>query len=194
MLSVRWEPHCTRISLHRMFLRAPSNVMDELTCYLRREVKSIAPAINRFIETNLQRLDYSDHVNPTKLYSRGEYYDLEKIYHTINKEYFNNSLELKITWFGKPKYRRRSRMTLGLYHDHLRLVKIHRFLDSPVVPTYVISYVVYHEMLHHVCRAYYDNQGRHKIHTKEFKKREEEYKHFTLAKEWILKNQNTIFY
>ena len=34
MLSVRWEPDCTKVSLHRIFLQAPRNVMDELSCYL----------------------------------------------------------------------------------------------------------------------------------------------------------------
>ncbi len=59
MLSVKWEPDCTKVSLHRMFLQAPQNVMQALACYLRGEHKNISPSIKAYIEDNLQKLDYS---------------------------------------------------------------------------------------------------------------------------------------
>ena len=37
MLSVRWEPDCTKVSLHQMFLNAPTNIMQDLACYVRQE-------------------------------------------------------------------------------------------------------------------------------------------------------------
>ncbi len=88
MLSVKWEPDCTRISLHRMFLEAPQNVMDSLACYLRREVPSVQLPVKKFIEENLRRMDYSHKLDATKLYSLGNHYNLEEIYHNINSEYF----------------------------------------------------------------------------------------------------------
>ena len=159
MLSVKWEPDCTKVSLHRMFLLAPQNIMEELACYLRREINIISPSVKAFIEYNLQKLDYSNQLDLNKLKSQGNVYNLQHLYRELNREYFNEKLDLHITWFGKPTQRSRSRVTFGLYHDPLRLIKIHRRLDSPAFPDYVVSYVIYHEMLHHVCPSYVDERG-----------------------------------
>lgn len=193
MLSVKWEPDCTRVSLHRMFLQAPRNVMEALACYLRREDKNIAPSVKAFIEDNLKKLDYSHTLDMQKLYSQGNIYDLQQIYKDLNEEYFDCKLSLYITWFGKPIPKNRSRVTFGLYHDPLRLIKINKILDSPAYPDYLVSYVVYHEMVHHVCPAYFDQNGQHRIHSKEFKEREAEFRYFNMAQDWIKKNQANFF-
>ena len=96
-----------KVSLHRMFLKAPQNVMNALACYLRREEKSIAPAIRAFIEDNLKNLDYSHQLDHTKLYSQGHVSNLKHIYDDLNREYFRSKLNLSITWFGKFTQRNR---------------------------------------------------------------------------------------
>ncbi len=103
------------------------------------------------------------------------------------------NLNLTITWFGKPGLRNRSRVTFGLYHDPLKLIKIHRLLDSPSFPEYLVSYVIYHEMLHCVCPAYVDEKGVNRIHSKEFKEKETEFCHYELAQEWIREHQELFF-
>ncbi len=50
MLSVRWNPDLTSVSLHRMFLQAPQNVMEELACYLAKPKKGLSAAVKEFIE------------------------------------------------------------------------------------------------------------------------------------------------
>lgn len=193
MLSVKWEPDHTKVSLHRIFLQAPKNVMDALACYLRHEDGVIAPAVKAFIEDNLRHLDYSHQLDRKKLYSQGHVYNLQHIYNDLNREYFDNKLNLNITWFGKAFQKRRSRVTFGLYYDPVRLIKVNRLLDSPSFPDYFISYVVYHEMVHHVCPAYFDEKGQHQIHTKEFKEKESKFRHFELAQQWIKENQACFF-
>lgn len=193
MLSVRWDPDCTKVSLHKMFLSAPQNIMDHLACYLKREKKEISTEVRAFIETSLKKLDYSWQLDPKKLHVKGNIYHLGDIYDQVNKEYFNGDLDLMITWFGKPLQRNRSRVTFGLYHDQLRLIKINRLMDTPSFPDYVVSFVVYHEMLHHVCPSYYDTKGRHHVHSKEFKAKEQVFKHYHLATEWIKNNQSSLF-
>lgn len=193
MLSVRWEPDCTKVSLHKMFLRAPQNVMDHLACYLRREKKSISPEVREFIESNLKKLDYSWRLDLEKLQARGRVYHLDKIFDQINQQYFEGKLDLHITWFGSALHRNRSRITFGLFHDQLRLIKINRLMDSPLFPEYVVAFVVYHEMLHYACPSYYDEKGRHHVHSKEFKEQERAYEHFHAADQWIKKNQGTFF-
>lgn len=193
MLSVKWDPDCTKVSLHRMFLGAPKNVMQELACYLRREHKRLAPNIKAYIETNIQKLDYSSDLNPNLLATKGRYYDLQKNYDDLNKEYFNGKLNLYITWFGKTLRRPRTRITFGLYHDPLRLIKINRFLDNPSIPKFLISYIIYHEMLHFVCPSYVDERGLKQIHSKEFKERERKFRHYEAAQKWIKNNQEALF-
>lgn len=193
MLSVKWEPDCTQVSLHRIFLQAPKNVMEALACYLRQEDEAIAPMVRAYIEDKIKALDYSHLVDHSKLCTQGAVYDLKKIYNELNEEYYGGKLDLAITWFGKPKQRPRSRVTFGLYHDALRLIKINRFLDAPTFPDYLVAYVVFHEMVHHVCPAYTDSKGYHHIHTKEFKKEEAKFRHFALAQRWIKENQATLF-
>lgn len=193
MLSVRWEPDCARVSLHRMFLQAPQNVMQALACYIKKEDKIIDPNIRFFIEENVKKLDYSHLLDRDKLCTQGTVYNLKKIYHELNRDYFNNKLALNITWFGKPTLRCKSHVTFGLYYDPIRLIKINRLLDSPSFPDYLVSYVVYHEMLHHVCPSYHDEKGFHRIHTKEFKAREAKYRHFQLAQHWIKDHHENLF-
>lgn len=193
MLSVRWDPDCTKVSMHRMFLEAPKNVMDDLACYLLRKNQQIGPTIKSFIETNLKRYDYTYQINQDKLISQGTVYDLREIYDEINDEYFDRKLDLYITWFGKHNQKNRSRVTFGLYHDPLRLIKIHRLLDSRTFPDYVVNYVVFHEMVHHVCPSYVDEKGIHRIHSKEFKEMEASYHDYDKALKWIKSNQKQFF-
>jgi len=193
MLSVKWESDCTKVSLHRMFLQAPLNIMQDLTCYLKREKKTLAPSIKAYIEDNLQKLDYSHELNLNKLQTQGEVYNLKLIYDYLNKEYFQDKLKLHITWFGKSSNHNRSRITFGLYYDPLKLIKINRLLDQSYFPIYFVEYVVYHEMLHYVCPTFVDERGQKHIHSKEFKAREKKIKNFDLAQKWVKTHQNELF-
>ncbi len=193
MLSVKWEPDCTKVSLHRMFLQAPQNVMQALACYLKGEHKKLAPSIKAYIESNLQRLDYSHELDLSKLDTKGRIYDLEKIYHHLNRQYFDCPLGLHITWFGERRRRICKRVTFGLYHDPLRLIKVNRLLDNQRFPDYFVAYVIYHEMLHYICPAYVDKNGHKHIHSKQFKEREKDFKYFKQAQQWIRDNQNYLF-
>lgn len=193
MLSVRWEPNITKVSMHRMFLTAPQNVMDDLACYLLKKENQIAPTIKAFIETNLKKLDYTNLVDKSKLISSGSVYNLDEIYSRLNCEYFNRKLNLSITWFGRHNQKNRSRATFGLYHEPMKLIKIHRMLDSHIFPDYVVDFVVYHEMLHHVCPSYVDEKGITRIHSKAFKEKESHFKEFSRAQKWIKTNQTHFF-
>lgn len=193
MLSVKWEPDCTRVSIHRMFLEAPRKVMDALISYLKQEQKNISPTIREFIETNLRKLDYSHLLNPETIETKGEIFDLREIYNKLNRDYFNEKLNLNITWFGRPNQKAKSQVTFGLYHDQLKLIKIHRLLDDPSTPDYVIEFVVYHEMVHCVCPGYFDEKGCHRIHSKEFKAQEMQFEDYHEAVTWLKKHYTNHF-
>lgn len=193
MLSVKWEPYCTKVSVHRMFLQAPRNVMHELATYLRQKRRPLPTGLKAYIENNLHKLDYSSQLDLDKLTPQGRVYDLQQIYEELNEIYFNNKLKLYITWFGKPFRSTSSRFTFGLYHDPLKLIKINKLLDSHNFPPYLVYFIVYHEMVHHVCPSYVDDRGIKHIHSKEFKEQEKKFQYFDLAEKWIKNNQKYFF-
>lgn len=193
MLSVRWEPDHTRVSLHRMFLSAPTDVVDALAYYLKKSNHSLAPSVKAYIAQYRQKLDYSGSLDPRELKHEGRIYNLKKIYNDINEEYFEGKLRLNITWFGESVCRNKTRISFGLYHDTLRLIKINRILDKRYVPEYFIRYVIFHEMLHHVCPPHVDEGGTNRIHSNEFKRREKHFAEYHQAIQWIRNNRNKVF-
>ncbi len=193
MLSVKWEPDCTKVSLHRMFLNAPQNIMDELACYLKGKQKKLAPSVKAYIEDNLQTLDYSHQLDVSKLETKGNVFNLNKIYRHLNRSYFDNALDLFITWFGNDQKKPGQKITFGLFNDILRLIKINRLLDHDYIPTYLIEYVIYHEMLHCVYPTYVDSKGMKHIHSKEFKEREKQFKYYQEARRWMKENEEFLF-
>ena len=108
MLSVKWGTDYTKISMHKMFLDAPQNIMDSLVCYLKREEPMISPAVKMFISDNLKTTAYKKQIDKSNLEVKGNFYNLKELYDDLNKEYFHNKLELNITWFGKGNERARS--------------------------------------------------------------------------------------
>jgi len=193
MLSVKWNQDFTHVSLHRMFLEAPQNVIEELIGYLRDQDKSTCTSIREYINLNLQNYDYSTRLNPKKMETAGRIYDLKEFYDDVNREYFEGQLDLNITWYGRPSRRRRTTMTFGLYEQAKRLVKIHRTIDSVKYPEFFISFIVYHEMLHHVCPSYYDDRGRHQVHSREFKAKEREFRYYDQVQRWMKEHHDSFF-
>lgn len=125
--------------------------------------------------------------------TQGEHYDLHAIYERLNAYYFNGELDLSITWFGHPHRQVKSQRVLGLFDFRSRLIKVHRLLDHPRFPSYFISYVVYHEMLHSVLPPLKRKKGRLRIHHGEFKKREKYFIDYEQAREFEKRNLNLFF-
>lgn len=195
MLSIQRSSSVFKVSIHQMFLEAPDHVRSALAEFIRRTKpgRTVKTVIDHFIEENLPRLDYSHKINPKQLITEGTYHDILRLYHEINEEYFAGKLDLRITWYGRIAKKQRNQITFGLYVDSTRLVKVHRILDSPLVPAYFVKYVIYHEMLHHVCPAYVDASGRKQIHSPEFRQQEMQFREYERATEWLNHNRHQFF-
>ena len=167
--------------------------MQALACYLKGKDKKLAPSIKAYIEHSLQKLDYSHELDFSALQTTGQVYDLKNMYQALNEEYFDQPLGLHITWFGEKRRSVGKRVTFGLFHDPLRLIKINRLLDNRHFPDYFVAYVIYHEMLHYVCPTYVDEKGQKHIHSKAFKEQEKKFKYFKDAQQWIRENQQYLF-
>lgn len=112
--------------------------------------------------------------------SQGKHYDLEEFFVFLNEIYFENSIpKPALTWSSKDTYR-----ILGHYDASHQTISISKSLDDLRVPPYVVSYVVYHEMLHIKHPTRYEN-GRRYVHTPAFRRDEREFSDFEEAEEWI---------
>lgn len=181
-----------KLSLHRMFLNAPDNVIDAIALYLKNKEDPSFALVRSYIQTNLQRVDYSHRLNPRSLYTQGSVYNLQEIFDEINEQYFTGKVKLWLTWFEKPQ-KKTSRIVYGQYFEALKLIKINKLLDDKQFPRYFLAFVIYHEMLHHVIPSYIDERGIQCIHSKQFKEREIQFKDYRQAKAWELEFRHRYF-
>jgi len=112
--------------------------------------------------------------------AQGKHYSLDVIYGALNLQYFNGQVQVtRLGWGGRRSWRR-----LGHYDPVHHTITISPVLDSPKVPERVLSYLLYHEMLH----ALFDGKslaGRHRHHTAEFNRAERAFPHYDAARGFL---------
>jgi len=114
--------------------------------------------------------------------AQGTHFDLASIFELLNEKYFQNSIPKPIlTWSAKDTSR-----ILGHYDSVHHTISISKSLDDARVPSLVVEYVVYHEMLHIKHPTRYEN-GRRYSHTPAFRRDEKEFAFFAAVEEWIEK-------
>jgi len=181
MLSFKKNKQSLALRLHHMFLSAEQNIIRDLVEYIRT---GRAILLDSFIKRNTVKIQRERKgQRKTRLNVFGKYFDLKKIYTEINQEYFAGLINCKITWGKKVRRRNYRSIIFGNYSAGERLIRIHPALDQEFIPAYFIEYIVYHEMLH----AQVERTKR-KVHTKEFKKREKNFKLYKEAVAWEKSN------
>ena len=115
--------------------------------------------------------------------TQGDAHDLLSLFHRINEKYFGGAVDALITWGRKSGKKPRRSIKLGSYSAVERLIRIHPNLDKPWVPRYFISYIVYHEMLHHVIPGS-QGSGKKMLHPPVFREREQMFRDFERALAW----------
>ena len=181
MVSIREKEAATFIRLHRMFLYADRDVFDEIGAFINKKRREL-PKTKVFIHKN------KVHIKEIKLRAvhsktQGRYYNLSEMFEALNREYFSNSLSSVITWGNKSSRYAARKRRLGSYQRDRDNVRINPVLDSKKVPRYFVEFIVYHEMLHAVLAAEPGN-ARQKVHSLEFKRREQLFKKYALALQW----------
>jgi hypothetical protein len=179
------------LSLHLCFLGATDEVLEALGNYLLKRDKISFQKVKIFVHTYFSTLDDSYTLDKKKLFTKGTTYDLQKIYEEINREYFDSSLNLSITYFPQPHYKKWRHITFGSYDSTSKLIRINDLLDEPYFPLYFVTFIVYHEALHSWVPSQIDGKGRRSFHGSEFRSYEKKFSFYPLAKEWeknFLKN------
>jgi len=110
----------------------------------------------------------------------GRHHSLDEIFGELNRLYFNNQVEVRRLGWGK----RRSWRRLGHYDPVHRSITISPVLDATDVPRPVLSYLLYHEMLHALFHEE-RSQGRYRHHTPQFARAERAFPHFESARRFL---------
>jgi hypothetical protein len=181
-----------RLSLHRIFLNAPEAVIEAVALFIKNKKDPSFIRIKSFIQSTIKEVDYSHRLDLKSLSTKGRCFDLEELFNEINREYFDNRVNLKITWHERPN-KKTSRIVYGQYYEILKLIKINKMLDDPQFPRFFLKFVIYHEMLHHVIPSYIDDKGVQCVHSKSFKYMELKFKEYNQAKKWELEFRREYF-
>jgi hypothetical protein len=174
-----------RVRVHMMFLGAPERVRVALVDYVVRDDRKASVIVGQYIDANSHRIRASRPVTGP-LQTRGVSHDLLEIMSSVNAEYFGGAAnEVLITWGRRtrPGEQKRSTIKLGSYSATERLIRVHPALDRDWVPRYFVSFIVYHELLHHVIPA-----APRVLHPPEFLRREREFRHYERALVWEQKH------
>jgi len=178
-----------RARLHHMFLDAPPRVQAALVRFVARADRDSSSVVGRFIEQNSHRIRATQPFGQPLL-TVGERHDLLSVFGALNRKYFAGTVDAMITWGRVGRTRpnpsgvaTRRTIKLGSYSAIERLIRVHPMLDRSWVPRYFVSYVVYHEMLHHVIPAS-SKGGRRVLHPPQFTERERVFRDYDRALSW----------
>lgn len=190
---IAFNPKTQKISLHKIFLQAPGNILEALRGFISEEEDIYA---RNLLKNYIQSQEASFNCRKEQIckqelssWNKGIFYDLNEIYDRLNKKYFNNNVQAKISWFGRLYKSPRSSRILGVFHNDFLLIRIHRCLDCEKVPKFFIEYVVYHEMLHYFFPITINSRGRRIIHSPAFKEQERCFEEYLEARLWEKKNK-----
>jgi CTP:molybdopterin cytidylyltransferase MocA len=187
--------------IHHMFLDADPEVQDALVRYVVKSERNASMLVGRYIDDNGHRIRATRPMSG-KVHTQGDHHDLLALFHKVNDRYFGGQVDALITWgrrvrrpARKPDAAARGRtgripppdaprsIKLGTYSATERLIRIHPVLDKPWVPRYFVSFVLYHEMLHHVMPATVV-AGRRVLHPPIFQARERLFRDFERSIAW----------
>lgn len=187
LFRARVQAGAIRIVANEGFLGAPGQVIKALVCAALlgkagRHLSKVKEYANteEFAEVILA-LELSDATAETT--TRGQHYDLEKVFARVNAGYFGGSLPRpRLTWNATLTHRK-----LGHYQLMTDTVMISITLDDRRIPGYVIDFVMYHELLHKKLGVQIVN-GRHYAHTKTFRAEERKFRRYAEAQAFLRKS------
>ncbi len=189
MLSYRQTRNGLTLRLQRIFLRAPSRVIEEIGRLIASKRRIKTPLLNEFIKRNSPSCGKKSLKKP-RINPYGKVFDLKEIFDKLNREYFGEAINAHITWGdargrnpGRRTGRKTKNRTLGSYNHETGVIRINPILDSKRVPGYFVEYIVYHEMLHAKYGIRVKN-GRRVVHPPELRAEERAFKWYEEARRW----------
>lgn len=178
------------VRLSDLLETAPPRVLEAilaiLTCKLRR--RRVPPHYRRCYQQHVTQPQLRQAAREVRASRgrkvltspRGRVFDLAGIFRRLNHRYFENRVEVDHLSWSREKAQTR----LGHYDPAHRAIVINRRLDHPLVPEYVVAFIVYHEMLHASLGEHCRNGRRH-FHHAEFRRAEKRFADYRRAQRFI---------
>lgn len=179
-----------RVGLSDALRDAPADVVEALAEVLLAKVFRCAPpseAVSRYRAwlndgPTRARLEALRRENGRKhgAAPAGDCYDLAELFDAMNRRYFDGAVRRPaLAWS-----RRVSRTHLGHWDPAHEAIVLSRFLDRPEVPRLAVEYVMFHEILHMVHPAEFE-EGRRKVHHRAFRQAEKRFAGLPEAKQML---------
>lgn len=147
----------------RNFLKAPS------------ETPASVKVLKRLHAQNKKRL--------ARMEPLGKQHDLVQSFSRVNQEYFRGSLNATLTWSRRIGGLSTHSIAEDGNGDPYHLISISRGYDCLEVTEEILDGVMYHECLH-IAIPPEIRHGRRIVHGPEFRKRERQYRHFEIWRDW----------
>ena len=171
------------VALNEGFLTAsPQQVQTLVACCLKSNKRNMTELrqISRSETYQAIMREIWQHTPQSALSTAGDLYDLQTLFQKLNAEYFSGlMIPPRLRWSGRNATRR-----LGYYHPDSDTITISNFLDQKGIPSYVMEYVLYHEMLHKHVGLKKVNSYRI-AHSSQFKRKEKRYKRYQEAEKFL---------
>ncbi|MBN2393501.1 MAG: hypothetical protein JXR84_22400 [Anaerolineae bacterium] len=182
----RIEPDGITITANEGFIAAPHSVVKALiyTALHHPEKKHAAQVkaygtVDAFEDITLSLEMMIADLSANTL---GQYYDLAAVFDRVNAAYFGETLSPpRLTWNKTLTHRK-----FGHYQTSTDTVVLSLSLDAAAVPSYVVEFVMYHELLHKHLGVKLVN-GRRYAHTPEFRDAERRFAQYEQAKAFLSK-------
>jgi len=169
------------LTAQQAFIDAPFDVLSALVRlglpYTRK--RKLRPLVSAFVEgpgfqARLSALERFR--RPPEGAARGTWVDLGESFRRVNRDYFDGALPAPhLAWS-----RRVRRLEFGRFDAPSDTVWLNPVLDDAQLPSFVIDFVVYHELLHKALGVRV-LAGRRQVHTPAFRKAERRFARYAEA-------------
>jgi predicted metal-dependent hydrolase len=189
MVSFRKHQGCLHVRLHQMFRHADTKLLNHLVGFLGSKRAADSNAIDEFIASHRDEIAAVRKRRVVSLTAEGRCIDLKEVLKRVASKYFGGHVDVHIGWGRAPKRKIRRRRTrtfsraLATYSFDDKTIRVSPVLDAENVPEYVIDWIVYHEVLHHVLPVKKAGD-RNLYHSQQFRSLERGFEHFEKAKAW----------
>jgi hypothetical protein len=176
-----------RLVVNEAFIGAPQVVMENMLWAVllpKQRQKGPLAAVRQYADSQTFS-DLAQKINREFLEaederSQGRFHNLIDAFQRVNRQYFRNQMAAPRLVWGQ----RLSRRKLGHYQPATDTIQVSRTLDNPDVPSFVLDFIIYHELLH----KHYGTQvsgGRRYSHTPDFKLAERRFMRFDEAQDFL---------
>jgi hypothetical protein len=185
MASFQWKRGGVYMRLHHQFLNAPPDLVDALAFWIRKPRNGVPKPLRDFIRS------IPESPTPARagfvIRPKGRVYNLTILANRVNKRFFGESLDIRISWGRNLSGRSVRHRRLGSYQHDARLIVIHPVLDDERVPEFVLRSIIHHEMLHAL-----QPSGMLRPHDAAFCKAEQANPDFERSEKWLKSHASLI--